>query len=68
MEPKLIVKFECDDRSCPAFYDDGDSYLVQGYEAPDALRADLVPDGENVVRIPKSLIAQLMRATAEQTA
>lgn len=65
MEPKLIVKFECDDRGCPAFYDDGDSYLIQGYQADGALRADLVPDGERVVRIPKSLVDQLAQVNRQ---
>ena len=62
MEPKLIVKWDCSDRGCPAFYDDGESFLVQGYEATGALSADLVPDGEGVVRIPKALLRQLADA------
>jgi hypothetical protein len=51
----------------PRLYQDGDDYLVQGYAVMEPqLLAELdVPDGEAVVRVPKSLLKYLASGTAE---
>jgi hypothetical protein len=54
----------------PRLYQDGDDYLVQGYAVTEPqLLAELdVPDGEAVVRVPKSLLKYLASGTADEPA
>jgi hypothetical protein len=54
----------------PRLYQDGDDYLVQGYAVtePDLLAELNVPDGEAVVRVPKSLWRYLSNSTADEPA
>lgn len=44
---------------CPQVWDDGDSYVVQGWRITDAATLALigeVPEGEAVIRIPKRMM------------
>ena len=54
----------------PRLYQEGDDYLVQGYAVTEAqMLAELnVPDGEAVVRVPKSLWKYLARGTVDEPA
>jgi hypothetical protein len=54
----------------PRLYQDGDDYLVQGYAVtePELLAELNVPDGEAVVRVPKSLWRYLANSTADEPA
>ena len=54
----------------PRLYQEGDDYLVQGYTVtePELLAELNVPDGEAVVRVPKSLVKYLATGTADETA
>jgi hypothetical protein len=54
----------------PRLYQDGDDYLVQGYAVTEPqLLAELnVPDGEAVVRVPRSLWKYLASGTADEPA
>ena len=54
----------------PRLYQDGDDYLVQGYAVtePELLAELNVPDGEAVVRVPKSLWQYLATGTADERA
>jgi hypothetical protein len=52
----------------PRLYQDGDDFLVQGYAVtePELLAELNVPDGEAVVRVPRSLWKYLATSTAER--
>jgi hypothetical protein len=54
----------------PRLYQDGDDYLVQGYAVtePELLAELNVPDGEAVVRVPRSLWKYLTTGTADERA
>jgi hypothetical protein len=54
----------------PRLYQEGDDYLVQGYTVtePELLAELNVPDGEAVVRVPKSLLKYLASDTADEPA
>jgi hypothetical protein len=54
----------------PRLYQDGDDFLVQGYAVtePELLAELNVPDGEAVVRVPKSLWKYLGSGTGTGTA
>jgi hypothetical protein len=54
----------------PRLYQDGDDYLVQGYAVtePELLAELNVPDGEAVVRVPKSLWRYLSNSTPDEPA
>ena len=54
----------------PRLYQDGDDYLVQGYTVTEPrLLAELdIPDGEAVVRVPRSLWKYLASGTADEPA
>ncbi|WP_371783810.1 hypothetical protein [Streptosporangium subroseum] len=48
----------------PRLYEDGEDYLVQGYILSEEELAQLpVPQGETVVRVPKSLMKYLPEET-----
>jgi len=51
---------------CPAVYDDGDAYVIQGWKVDDTTRAELlnVAEGEDAVRIPKRMMALFPEVTA----
>lgn len=55
----------CGGGGCPTIYQeagDSESYYVQGYNLnPQQLQSLAVPDGEGLVRIPKSLIQDLLQ-------
>ena len=44
---------------CPSIYDDGDSYVIQGWTLDHATRAQLrdLASNEDAVRIPKRMMA-----------
>ncbi len=51
----------CGNGGCPTVYEvDDDTFVIQGYEANQMFESGFVPAGENVVRIPKGLIRQLL--------
>lgn len=51
----------CSGGNCPTVYEfGGDSVLVQGYAASEIFARGTLPDGEEVVRIPKGLLRQLV--------
>jgi hypothetical protein len=54
----------------PRLYQDGDDYLVQGYAVtePELLAELNVPEGEAVVRVPKSLWRYLSNSTRDEPA
>jgi hypothetical protein len=53
----IAVLATCNSGSCPTiFLQDNDDVLVQGYAAPDAYRQVDVPEGEQLVRIPRSVL------------
>lgn len=54
----------------PRLYQDGDDYLVQGYAVTEPqLLAELnIPEGEAVVRVPRSLWKYLASDTADEPA
>jgi hypothetical protein len=54
----------------PRLYQDGDDFLVQGYAVtePELLAELNVPDGEAVVRVPKSLWKYLATDTTDERA
>jgi hypothetical protein len=52
---------ECSGKGCPTVYSmEGDDVLVQGYVARGLFGAAEIPEGEDVVRIPKGLLRQLV--------
>jgi hypothetical protein len=55
----------CGGGACPTIYQqpgDLDNYYVQGYNlSSQQLQSLIVPDGEGLVRIPKTLIHQLLQ-------
>jgi hypothetical protein len=54
-----MVLATCSGGSCPTIYagDDGD-LLVQGYRTPETHRQVMIPDGEDVVRIPRAVLLE----------
>lgn len=51
----------CGTGGCPTVYEiDDETLVIQGYEASAMFDSAFVPDGENVVRVPKGLIRQLI--------
>jgi len=56
---------ECEKGTCPTVWaiEDSDDVLVQGYDVDDveALTAIRLPVGENVVRVPRSLLRKVAR-------
>jgi hypothetical protein len=54
----------CQGTNCPTIYrDDDGSYVVQGYSLEDAAELTL-PAGESAVRVPATLVDELVRAVA----
>ncbi|MGL4340590.1 MAG: hypothetical protein ACRCSP_09255 [Rhodoglobus sp.] len=52
----------CGGGGCPTVYEvDADTLLIQGYTADDRFEPGFVPDGENVIRIPKGLLVQFAK-------
>lgn len=50
----------CNGGGCPTVYEiDENTIAVQGYVADGLFENGFIPDGENVVRIPKGLLRQL---------
>lgn len=52
---------QCRGGRCPAVYEvsDGD-FVIQGFVVPDSDRTSLdIPDDEDVIRIPRTLLEQL---------
>lgn len=62
----LPVLATCSGGSCPTIYagEDGD-LLVQGYRTPETRQQVVIPAGEDIVRIPRSV---LLEAAARLTA
>lgn len=55
---------KCGGGDCPTIYtrEGDDAYYVQGMNvSPEALAGLSIPNGENVVRIPKELLANLLK-------
>jgi hypothetical protein len=70
VDPLEGLQFEkliggCGGGACPTIYQqpgDSENYYVQGYNlSSQQLQSLIVPDGEGLVRIPKTLIHQLLR-------
>jgi len=52
---------KCSGGPCPTVFDLGDDMLaVQGYPTGDLFADGFIPQGEDVVRVPKGLIRQLI--------
>jgi hypothetical protein len=56
---KVVAKSNCAGRDCPTIYrKDEDTVVIQGYKADDLFLTDL-PEGEQAVMIPVSLLRDL---------
>lgn len=56
---KFLGKDPCEEDECPKVWDDGDSYVIQGWRITDpAVLAEVgeIPAHETVLRIPKRLM------------
>lgn len=54
-------KPQCNGGTCPTVYEfKGDDILVQGYQAGEVFDKGFIPQGEDVVRIPRALLRQLV--------
>lgn len=50
---------DCKSNSCPTVWDDGDSYVIQGFTITDPVALTTIgrlPAGEAVVRLPKTMM------------
>jgi hypothetical protein len=56
----------CDDDNCPTVYDNGETYVIQGWRVTDpSVLGELgdIPAGETVLEIPKSMAKFFTEAT-----
>lgn len=62
---KLVATGGCQGGQCPTIYQragDSENLYIQGYNVEaDQLRALDVPRGEGIIRIPKSLVKELLK-------
>ena len=59
---RVLAKVNCEGKNCPTIYQkDDDTLVIQGYIA-DNLFTEALPDGEQAVEIPLSLLRELMEA------
>ncbi|GAB4052732.1 hypothetical protein [Catellatospora paridis] len=59
----------CDDDNCPAVFDNGETYVIQGWRVTDPsvlAQLGVVPDGETVLEIPKRLVQFFPEVTGER--
>lgn len=56
---RVLAKVGCEGKNCPTIYmKDDETLVIQGYVADNLFSTDL-PDGEQAVEIPLSLIRDL---------
>jgi hypothetical protein len=51
-----ILQVACSSNGCPTLFTDGDDVVIQGYSVDQVRTGIQVPDGETLVRIPRSLL------------
>jgi hypothetical protein len=56
VELRKVAQVACSTNGCPTIFVSGDEVVIQGYSVDRAQTGLEVPDGESLVRIPRSLL------------
>jgi hypothetical protein len=56
VELSKVAQAACSSTGCPTIFTSGDEIVIQGYSVDQAQTGLEVPEGETLVRIPRSLL------------